>query len=474
MRKIVNFVLIALVGIFASCDYNDKHFPGYDSFVPSYIVAMEYTMTDADYKTVATNSTNKALANADGVADNLKLVETQKAFNEDIPAEKYAPAFLASKFPTMDNTSAIKLTYNIMGAMPEYLDTLSRVGIISLNNNDYDTVYSTSSDTTYFETQAQINANMSKILKGRLPDAKQDTIIHTTYNFRVDATNEMRAKLFKYNGTEWSEYKNSLVYVMQKNDYVPMGIRYDNFSVNQADNNLPIFLKSKYPYATAGYRVCVVYKFYVSSSNTYIKAEEYTYDGSNWAKSTSITTVTNQFVKTNNVWVYDPSVTINLSPIRNDATIKAYYQAAVDWVWENIDQPAGCTAKGQGYVTSYGNNDYYGGMSAYYTNIDMRPAKAREHVANSTIESIKNAYTEAMSDEEVTAKMTENLIRELIGMLEKMHPEAITVDGVDVTYTINMPIYTGTNLTENTHTIKFRVVDAGKFEYIENSLQPIQ
>lgn len=474
MKKIVNIVLIATAFFITSCDYNGKNFPGYDSYMPSYTPTLDYTMTDADYKTVATNSTNKALANADGVADELELVETQKAFSEAISAEKYAPALLASKFLTMDNTSAVRLTYNVMGSMPAYIDTLNRVGIIALNNNDYDTVYNTASDTTYFKNQTQINTFMSKILKGRLPAATQDTIIHTTYNFRVGTTTEIRANLFKYSGSDWVEYKNSLVYVMQKNDYTPMGIRYDNFSGTQADSYLPVFLKNKYPYAAADQKVCVVYKYYVSSSNTYIKADEYTYDGTSWAKSTAITTVTSQFVKTNNVWVYNPSVTINLSPIPNNATIKAYYQAAVDWVWENIDQPAGCTAKGQGYVTSFGNSDYYGGMSAYHNNVDMRAEPARKQTSKSPIEAIKNAYPSSMTDEEVVAKMTANLIKSLNGMLEKMHPEAEPVDGIEVTYTINIPFYQGKKVEKNTHTVKFKVIAAGKFEYVEGSLQPIE
>ncbi len=474
MKKIVNIVLIAIAFFITSCDYNGKHFPNYNDNTPTDVQTIDYTMTDADYKTVATNSTNKALANADGVADNLKLVETQKAFNEAISAEKYAPALLAIKFPTLDNNSAVRLTYNVMGSLPAYIDTLNRVGIIALNNNDYDTVYNTASDTTYFKNQAQINTFMSKILKGRLPAAIQDTIIHTTYNFRVGTTTEIRANLFKYSGSDWVEYKNSLVYVMQKNDYTPMGLRYDNFSGTQADSYLPVFLKNKYPYAAADQKVCVVYKYYVSSSNTYIKADEYTYDGTSWAKSTAITTITNQFVKTGNKWVFNPSVTINLSPIRNDAAIQAYYQAAVDWVWENIDQPAGCTAKGQGYVTSYGNNDYYGGMSAYYNNVDMRAEKAREQTSKSTIEAIKNAYPAEWTTQQVEDQMAKNLIAELNGMLQKKHPEAVPVEGVEVIYTINMPIYKGTPVTTNTHTIKYKVVGQGKFEYVEGSFLPIE
>ena len=172
--------------------------------------------------------------------------------------------------------------------------------------------------------------------------------------------------------------------------------------------------------------------------------------------------------------MYNPSVTINLPPIRNDAVIMAYYQAAVDWVWENIDKPAGCTAKGQGYVTSFGNNDYYGGMSAFYNNVDMRPSEARKQVAKSTIDAIKNAYPASMTDEQVEAKMTENLIIELNGMLQKKHPEAAPVEGIDVIYTINIPIFKGTPVEQNTHTIQYKVVGQGKFEYVDGSLKPIK
>ena len=99
MNKIMNILMVAIVFAAVSCDYNSKNFPGYnDSNTPKDIKTLEYTMTDDDYNTVANNSTNKGLAKADGKEAELKQIETQKAFNAIITAEKYAPALIALSF----------------------------------------------------------------------------------------------------------------------------------------------------------------------------------------------------------------------------------------------------------------------------------------------------------------------------------------------------------------------------------------
>ena len=61
-------------------------------------------------------------------------------------------------------------------------------------------------------------------------------------------------------------------------------------------------------------------------------------------------------------WLYSPSILINLPVEKNNAEVSAFYQAITDWVKENHSE----------YVTSYGNNDYYYGGSAYQNNFDFR------------------------------------------------------------------------------------------------------
>mgnify|MGYP003292038427 CR=1 FL=1 len=105
------------------------------------------------------------------------------------------------------------------------------------------------------------------------------------------------------------------------------------------------------------------------------EAVEYVLTNNMWTKQSNIVQVTDQFVKASNVWKYDPSVVIEI-PEKSEAS-KIYFQAAVDYVWETYDVPNGCTNKGQGYVSSYGNNDYYSGASAYYGNVDWRASAAK-------------------------------------------------------------------------------------------------
>lgn len=263
--------------------------------------------------------------------------------------------------------------------------------------------------------------------------------------------NEMFA-LYTFNGSSWSAYNNASV--VNPADYEAMGVNYFSSSA-KPENYLPAYLSQYYPYAQEGKTVAVVYNYGNGSS---LSADEYTFTEGSWMKNNAVEVVTDQFVRTGGKWIWDPSVVINLAPIRNDAFIMSYYQAATDWVWENIDQAQlGITTKGQGYVTSYGNNDYYTGCSAYYNNVDMRAAKAREQYP---------AGYEGLSDDEVVALMKERLAVVMGEVLKKMHPDAKAIDGVDVTYTVNVGIYTGTAISGVNHSLVYKVVGTGDFEHV--------
>lgn len=265
--------------------------------------------------------------------------------------------------------------------------------------------------------------------------------------------------LYRFNGSAWQP-ENSAV-ILSPSDYTAMGISYFSSS-NPAENYLPTFLKSKFPYALEEDSKNVL--FFDGQVGKF-GAQEYILTGGVWKKNDARVVVTDQFVKANGVWVWDPSVVINLAPIRNDAFIMAYYQAASDWVWENIDVPGGAGKKGDGYVSSYGNNEYYAGTSAYYNNVDWRVQAARNQSPS--------GYPSSMSDDEVKALLKERLIEVMGKVLEIMHPNVAPIDGVDITYTFNVAIYEGTTVTDVTHTIVYKLVGVGKFEYVEDSFKKI-
>lgn len=245
--------------------------------------------------------------------------------------------------------------------------------------------------------------------------------------------------------------------VLNPADYTAMGQSYANFSsAADARSYLPAYLTTTFPYAKAEDVRNVVYNLYNSTSKeTTIAVDSYTYDGSAWVLNNGITEETNQFVKVKGAWIFDPTVHITLAAGRNIPESAAFYQTCVDWVYENICVPMGDTSikSGKFYVTSYGNNEYYSGTTAYQNNVDLRPSAAREQYA---------AGYEGMTDDQVVALMKERFLKEVLpGALAKLYPDAKPMDGLDLYYEITFTVYTGTS---SVYTARVKVTGPGQFE----------
>ncbi|MBD5213458.1 MAG: hypothetical protein HDS75_01370, partial [Bacteroidales bacterium] len=160
------------------------------------------------------------------------------------------------------------------------------------------------------------------------------------------------------------------------------------------------------------------------------------------------TVVTSQFVKKNNAWVYSPDVEITLPAGRGIAISTLYYQTCVDWVAANVPD-------GSAYVSSYGNNEYYCGTSAYQGNVDLRASAAKTQYAG---------YAD-MTDEEVVALEKKRFELEVFpAALAIIHPDAApTAKGIEPFFTIHFYYYTGTT---EAATIVYQVTAPGKFEFI--------
>lgn len=265
---------------------------------------------------------------------------------------------------------------------------------------------------------------------------------------------ESVSAVYEFDGSKWSE--NSDIYVIQPSDYTDMGQKYKNLT--DPDFYLPRFLSQKKPYAQAEDTQLIAYKYYKSGTTTLV-CDQYEYDGTTWVKFNGMVVESAQFVKTGGKWMYDPNVSITLPTGKGQELSTTYYQACVNWVFENIDKPLGSTdiKSGSGYVTSYGNNEYYSGTSAYQGNVDLRPAKA--------IEQYPNGY-EGKTNDEVAELMKTRFCKEVMpGALKTLHPDAAPIDGLNVIYSITFGVYTG-SATE-THTVRYKVVAQGEFEYID-------
>ncbi len=263
--------------------------------------------------------------------------------------------------------------------------------------------------------------------------------------------------VYYFNGTTWAEATS--VVALDNDDYTAMGQSYSNLSGTLPAKYLPIFLKQKYPYAAADDAKFVAYKYYNGSSTSYT-CDQYVYDGSEWVLNNGVEQETAQFVKLDGTWIYNPDVTITLPAGRNQEMSTKYFQACVQWVYDNVDVPVcGSTGikSGMGYVTSYGNNEYYSGTSAYQGNLDLRAAKAREQYA---------AGYEGLTNDEIVALMKKRFCEEVMpGALATLHPDATPVEGLTVTFTINFSAYDGSVTTA--HVAHFEVVGKGQFKFVD-------
>lgn len=298
--------------------------------------------------------------------------------------------------------------------------------------------------------------------------AGSEFVIAGNKSLKAASASESKLAIYSYSSSKWSELED--VVVINPSDYAQMGTTYTNFSSSlKPADYLPTFLSVNFPYAKEGDTKVVAYAYYASGATTY-EAAQYSYAEGAWVAVDNDKNVSSsRFLKGSGSWFFDPSITLTLPYDKSDAFAKTFYQAVTDWVWENVDvAELGLSTKGTGYVTSYGNNEYYTGSSAYYNNVDWRADKAIAQYAD--------GYT-GLSNDEVVAKMKENLIKVYGKVLSQLYPNASTIQDVDVYYTINFVGYYAENGGSNKGhewTVKYKVVGTGEFEYVEDSLQQVE
>lgn len=254
--------------------------------------------------------------------------------------------------------------------------------------------------------------------------------------------------VYKFDGSEWAAAPATVI--LSHADYVAMGQSHDNLSGDVPADYLPIMLKNRFPYAAPDDNKFVVYYYYDSSSKTTTtRCDQYLYNGTEWTLNDGIVTETAQFVKSNGKWNYDPSMVITLPAGKGVAISTLYFQTCVDWVRDNVTD-------GAAYISSYGNNEYYCGTSAYNGNVDIRPS------------AFKDAYAgyASMTDDEVLALLKKRFETEVMpGALAILHPDMKPIDGIDVTVTINFSVYNSDRKTLP-ETIVYKVTAPATFEFV--------
>ncbi|MDE5687734.1 MAG: hypothetical protein K2I18_03800 [Paramuribaculum sp.] len=188
-NALVTCSCIAALSACSENSWNDNELDGFEVPGITDVKTVEYTMTNADYASVASNSTNKSLA-GDANAAALKAVGTKFCFSEQISARDYVPAFLGSSsfsYFTLSDGSAVKLTYRTSQAMPAEIAAIEAAPEYVVSDADYKEVWGSEDDyVAAFAPSHPASKEIPAILAAKYPDAAEGDFV--IVNYEVSAT----------------------------------------------------------------------------------------------------------------------------------------------------------------------------------------------------------------------------------------------------------------------------------------------
>lgn len=239
----------------------------------------------------------------------------------------------------------------------------------------------------------------------------------------------------KYKG-KWAFYKFG--HVVSADEYKQMGANTSFKDQATADAMLPILLKQVYTFIKEGDTRTIVYKV---SSNTFV--DEYTYTNGLFVKNNWIEEKTEQYVRNEKEWIFDPSISFTVD--------NADYTTIVKWVKDN--KPA--------YMDpSYDNSEYYFGASYKYNNFNHTPVKLTD---------ADNRGDKEFEGKDMAVVMKERMSKCFAEvLLPAKYADATPLNGIDTYYTVSYLVYDGANTN---FSMKFKLTGKGQFEYVEGPTQ---
>lgn len=455
--KHLYIALLASAALTTACsDYNDQFEGLKEGHHAVDVKKINYTLTAADYKTIAEDATNKALAKQNGEEKELAALAKNMQFTEKITAKEYLPAFLAKKWFTADNGSAIKVTFS-------YHETYGLdlgQDFEGTEKKDWQTLTTLGGDKAAWSTQFRNNAHYLQASAYKQKDSVQTYLVSPIFTVSKGS---------------------KLTFDALYGHYVPEGGRlsvflYDGASLTQET------VASRQPLADLTNQVNIEIPAEGQKFGTFKQAinadlSQYAgkqvqlalrYDGNGKTGATTTVQVdnlvvganvtvkegaaTDQFVLNNHKWVFDPSTVVTLGA-RGDKPTQAFYQSIVNWVKEK---------KGAEYIDARGNAESYSGISSHYNNVDFSATTVRKNTP---------AAFKDVKDADIPALLQKNLYETLAAGLSLNYADAVPVQGVDVIYTVKFMVYDGA--TKN-YEVKFKVTGKGKFEPIAKSLKEVK
>jgi len=307
MKKIYYIVSLAVLALLTACqDYNATNFPGAITG-PTNVAKYNYTLTDADYTTIA-NAVKKP------VNDSITLLKTQLK-----TANKADSVTLNASIARLN----LKLTTD---------STYIKASYVASNK--------------FFNSKLKAKDYIPYLLNQNFVYADVNSTFSATYN-NVD------------NGDTLTIPAASR-FTLSDADYISMGSgtnqpgQYKNFStVMSVMTYLNQYLKIKCSYAQTNDVKVVSYVYYDSNKLTKKQYRILKFDGQNWVSATD------QYINNGTQWLYDPTIYVPLVKVSGN---NPYIMKFIDYV--RTTTPDKFYQKG-----TYTNEEHYYGFSAYYAEI---------------------------------------------------------------------------------------------------------
>ena len=205
--------VLALTG----CNYNEKNFDGlFESTRPSEVLKINYTLAEADYASIANNSTNKSMAAEAGESSALSAVASKNCLSETITAQEYIPAFMLTKWYMADAGSAIKITYNLSVDAPSYLTQMDDAQTYVLTADNYETAWN-ETGIEYFTPSKPAATYLPRILRSAIANPEDGQYVAVQYNYSATEPSSGDEEVNPFNSiTDAVEGPNGEYYVKGK------------------------------------------------------------------------------------------------------------------------------------------------------------------------------------------------------------------------------------------------------------------
>lgn len=278
MKKILYFIACTL--ILTSCeDFYLKNQMGYEPTITD-VRNFEYTLTDADYASIASNATNVATALAMGAHEKdssvyarLQNLKTDKYFADTLIApELFIPAFMTARYPNLSEGTICEVTYRITADMPIYY-------------NEFKIIREFVPKTTLNSVEDIIPA---------LEQQVNNYFKKEGYKFVVNFSDDV-TYVYQYVDSAFSLFQSEMIDIiaLSNADYATIGTS----KIADAQTTINIYLSRRFPYAVADTKYGIIYKN-DKGSNTFA---EFTYDGTKWNMLSTIADETMSF-EVKGVW----------------------------------------------------------------------------------------------------------------------------------------------------------------------------